>query len=230
LIHDKPAAQDELGSRIDARTQDDRPTVLTSRRLPTEIRGMRPLLASRTVPGLTIPLSIPCGETRLQLLRELCACHELDLNSSMIQWLDQRLDSRLPARMLEAAVKQIVLWSRMHEQNPTMEALEHAIQVVGSEEEVGIAEIASSVAKYFRLRQSDLRSSSRKQNLVRARSLAMFLGRRLTSKSMQQIGEYFGGRDHTTVLHAIRKVEGLLDREADLRRAADEIQESLCAT
>jgi chromosomal replication initiator protein len=230
LIVDKSAAQDELGSRIDARTQDDRPTVLTSRRLPMEIRGMRPLLASRAVPGLTIPLSIPCGETRLQLLRELCACHELELSSSMIQWLDQRLDSRLPARSMEAAVKQIVLWSRMHDRSPTTEALEHAIQVVGGAEETGIAEIASSVAKYFRLRQSDLRSSSRKQNFVRARSLAMFLGRRLTSKSMQQIGEYFGGRDHTTVLHAIRKVEGLLEHEADLRRAADEIQESLSAS
>ncbi len=115
----------------------------------------------------------------------------------------------------------------MHDSVPSIEAAEHAIEVVGKSEEISLAEITAAVAKYFRLRRTDLRSSSRKQNLVRARSLAMLLGRRLTSKSMHQIGDYFGGRDHTTVLHAIRKTESLLEQESELRRAADEIQEKL---
>lgn len=227
LIHDKPAAQDELALRIDGRTQRDQPTILTCRRLPSEVRGMRPLLASRAVPGLTIPLAIPAGEARLQLLRELSIHHSVELDDELLDWLHRHIDGRLPARSLEAAIKQISLWCRMHEAPPCKEAAEHAIEAVGKSEEITLAEITASVAKYFRLKRTDLRSSSRKQNLVRARSLAMYLGRRLTSKSMHQIGDYFGGRDHTTVLHAIRKTELLLEQETEVRRAADEIQEKL---
>lgn len=227
LIRHKPAAQDELALRIDSRTQADQPTIITSQRLPSEIRGLRPLLASRTVPGLTIPLAIPAGEARLQLLRELSVHHSVDLDEDLIELLHRRIDSRLSARSLDAAIKQISLWCRMHDSVPCVEAAEHAIEVVGKSEEISLAEITAAVAKYFRFRRTDLRSSSRKQNLVRARSLAMLLGRRLTSKSMHQIGDYFGGRDHTTVLHAIRKTESLLEQEGELRRAADEIQEKL---
>ena len=110
-----------------------------------------------------------------------------------------------------------------------MAAVQSAIEIVGKTEEVSLPTIAGAVAKYFRIKLSELRSSSRKQSLVRARSLAMLLARRLTSKSMHQIGEYFGGRDHTTVLHAIRKTESLLEADADLRRAADEVQQKLSA-
>jgi chromosomal replication initiator protein len=188
---------------------------------------MRPLLASRTIPGLTIPLAIPSGDARLQLLRELSIHHSVDLDDELIEMLHRRIDSRLSARSLESAIKQISLWCRMHDSPPSIEAVEHAIETVGKAEEISLAEITAAVAKYFRLRRTELRSSSRKQTLVRARSLAMFLGRRLTSKSMHQIGDYFGGRDHTTVLHAIRKTDSLLEQESELRRAADEIQEKL---
>ena len=113
---------------------------------------------------------------------------------------------------------------------PIAEAIQSAIAIVGRTEEVSIAAIAGAVAHYFRMKLSDLRSSSRKQKLVRARSLSMLLARRLTSKSMHHIGGYFGGRDHSTVLHAIRKTESLLVKDADLRRAADEVSENLSAT
>ena len=227
LIRDKAAAQDELALRLESRTQRGQPTILTSRRLPSEIRGIRPLLASRAVPGLTIPMAIPAGESRLQLLRELAIHRSVEMSEELLALLNRLIDLRLPARSLDAAIQQVALWCRMHEASPSIEAIEHAIKTVGSAEEVSLGEITAAVAKYFRLKRTELRSSSRKQRLVRARSLAMFLGRRLTSKSMHQIGDYFGGRDHTTVLHAIRKTEVLLEQETELRRAADEIQEKL---
>lgn len=229
LIRDKPAAQDELALRIDTRTQRNQPTILTSRRLPSEIRGIRPLLASRAMPGLTIPLAVPSGEARIQILRELAIHHQLELDEDLILLLHERLDARLPARSLESAIKQIALWGRMHDAAPSLQAAEYAIETVGESEEISLAQITSAVAKYYRLKRSELRSGSRKQTLVRARSLAMLLGRRLTSKSMHQIGDYFGGRDHTTVLHAVRKTESLLEQESELRRAYDEISEKLCS-
>jgi chromosomal replication initiator protein len=227
LIADKPAAQDELALRIESRSLRELATLVTCRRLPSEVRGMRPLLVSRVLPGLTVPIAIPVGEARLQLLHELALHLGLDIENHLLEVLHRDLDSQLPARSLEAALKQVALWSRMNESPPTMEAVESAIETIGKSEEVSLAEIARVVARYFRMRLSDLRSSSRKQNLVRARSLAMLLARRRTSRSMHQIGDYFGGRDHTTVLHAIRKTESLLEQDADLGRAADEISEKL---
>ena len=181
------------------------------------------------MPGLTVPIAIPDGQATLQLIRELSIHHSVDLTERFVQLLDRKIDQRLPARSLDAAIKQIALWCRMHEAPVCQAAVEHAIETFGTSEEISLPEITSIVAKYFRLRRTDLRSSSRKQSLVRARSLAMLFGRRLTSLSMHQIGDYFGGRDHTTVLHAIRKTESLLEQEGELKRAAEEIQEKLAA-
>jgi chromosomal replication initiator protein len=227
LISDKSAAQDELAQRIDGRVERGLATLVTCRRLPSEIRGMRPLLVSRVLPGLTVPIAMPAGPTRLQLLRELAIFLGLEIESDLLECLHVQLNPQLPTRSLEAAIKQISHRCRMNESPPTMEAVRSAIDIVGKTEEASLAAISGAVAKYFRIKLSDLRSSSRKQSLVRARSLAMLLGRRLTSKSMHQIGDYFGGRDHTTVLHAIRKTKSLLEQDADLRRAADEVQEKL---
>jgi chromosomal replication initiator protein len=113
----------------------------------------------------------------------------------------------------------------MNDAEPNEDAIAAAMLVVSQRQEISLAAISNTVAKYFRLKIADLKSSSRKQNLVRARSLSMFMARQMTSKSMHQIGEYFGGRDHTTVLHAIRKTEALLESDTDLQRAAEDVRE-----
>lgn len=230
LIADKPAAQEELAVRMEDRYSRNLPTIVTCRRLPSEVRGMRPLLVSRVLPGLTVPLSLPSGRTRIQLLSELAVHHQVDLSQQLLDELDSGLESTLPARALEAAIKQISLWCRMNDEpEASSEAIRAAIEVVGKSNDFSPAIIAGAVAKHFRMKLADLRSSSRKQHLVRARSLAMLLTRRMTSLSMHQIGEYFGGRDHTTVLHAIRKTESLLEEDPELRRSAEEVQEKLTA-
>ena len=245
LISDKPAAQDELASRVELRTQAGRPTVLTCRLLPSEIRGMRPMLVSRTLPGLTVPISAPGDETRRLLLRELAVVHagiqthsagpthsagqghSLEIGHDLLDLLAAGLPPDLSCRVLESAVKQIGLWCRMHESSPCVAAVQAALDSVGRGTDVSLSAITSAVARHFRLRSSELKSSSRRQAIVRARSLAMLLVRRHTTKSLHQIGDHFGGRDHTTVLHAIRKTESLLATDADLRRALDEVSEKL---
>lgn len=225
LIHDKPAAQEELAARIESRVLAGNATVVTCNRLPSEVRGIRPLLASRVLPGLTVPISTPSHQTRMVLLQEIAIHLGLEISVDLLSILNGRLDDRVPVRTLEAALKQISLWCRMHQSPPTIDAIESAIDTVGNAEETSLAMIAKAVSKYFRIRLADLRSSSRNHNLVRARSLGMLLSRRLTSKSMHQIGDYYGGRDHTTVLHAVRKTEALLQECAELRHAAEELTE-----
>ena len=133
------------------------------------------MLISRVLPGLTVPIANPVGESRLTLLRELALHVGLEIKFELLEDLDSGLESSLPARSLEAAVKQISLWCRMNDSPPTIEAIRSAVDILGKTEEVSIATITAAVAKYFRIKMSDLRSSSLKQSLVRARSLAMLL-------------------------------------------------------
>jgi len=193
----------------------------------SEIRGVRPILASRVLPGLTVPIANPSGPSRLVLLREIALHLGLEIAVDLLEILDDGLDPGLPVRSLQAGLKQVSLWCRMNDSPPNLEAVQSAIDIVGRTEEASLATITTAVAKYFGIKLSELRSSSRKQNLVRARSLAMFLARRITSKSLNQIGDYYGGRDHTTVLHAVRKTVSLLEENTELRRSADEITEKL---
>ena len=229
LIAGKSAVQEELAQRIETRYDAGKSTILTCKRNPSEVRGIRSRLASRAAPGLTIPIALPEAASRRQLLGELSLHAGLELDSSLIAVLDAGLEKSIPVRAMEAAIKQIQLWCRMNDAAPSIEAVQAAINGSRQNRDVSISTITNSVARYFRLRSSELRSSSRKQNLVRARSLAMWLARQLTDVSMHQIGEHFGGRDHTTVLHAVRKTAELVQSDQALRLAADELSEKLAA-
>lgn len=227
LIADKIAAQEELASRLAERLDAGRVTILTCRRLPTEIRGFRPLLASRMLPGLAISVAPPGDQTRRVLLRGLADEAGLSLDDCLLELLAAGLPGGLSAPRLAAAVQHLRLWCRNAEGPVTNEAIQAAINAASSQNEPTIPAIAGAVARRFKLRTSDLKGPTRRQQVVRARALAMFLGRKLTDRSLQQIGDYFGGRDHTTVLHACRKTESLLSENPELSRAADEVTETL---
>ena len=127
-INDKGPAQDELATRIDARMSLRRPTILTCRRLPSEIRRMRPMLVSRSLPGLTIPIQPPAGEARQLILREAAQHHDVPLDNEWLDLLDRGLSDRLSARSLESAIKKISLWTRMNDCPPNAKAIDSAIE------------------------------------------------------------------------------------------------------
>ncbi|MFU7557709.1 helix-turn-helix domain-containing protein [Roseiconus sp. JC912] len=229
LIAGKTAAQDELTIRIDQRISLGAPTILTSRRLPTETRSIRPQLASRSVIGLTIPIAYPQGSSRTSILREYALLRGVEISDEQIGLLDAGLRPDIAARNLDGAIKQIDLHCRMSQAAVDVAALQSAINAAGAQNDVDLGKITRTVAKIWGHRTRDLRSGSRKQSVVRARSLAMLLARRMTPCSLDKIGEYFGGRDHSTVLHAIRKTETLLESDTDLSRIMHEAKEKLAA-
>ena len=228
-ISGKTAAQDELSIRIDKRIAAGKPTILTSKRLPSETRAIRPQLASRCVIGLTIPISYPGPESRLTILRELALLRGVELSDDLIGLLSAGLRSDVSVLSLDAAIKQIDLYCRMNQSVVDIAAVQSAINAAGHREDIDLGKITRTVGKIWGHRTKDLRSGSRKQSVVRARSLAMLLARRFTPNSLDKIGEYFGGRDHSTVLHAIRKTESLLELDADLSRMMQEALEKLSA-
>ncbi len=225
LIADKSPAQEELAARLEARDAAGRITIVTCRRLPSEIRGLRPPLVSRTLPGLTVELRPPDGEARKAILRELMLAHLPDAEPDTWALIDSGLPGNVSVRELEAGVKQVAMWCRMHASPVCADALQSASAKTGKQESISIKSITSAVARTLGVKSSEMRSGSRRQHIVRARSLAMWLSRKLTDSSLSNIGDAFGGRDHSTVLHAIRKMESTFDEDADLRRAADQILE-----
>ena len=218
LMVDKPAAQEELAARLDMRSTTGLVTLLTSRRLPSDIEAIRSRLASRAMSGLCVSLSNPKRDARKLILAELALRHDLDLNETLIETLNERLADDLPVRALESATKQISLWCRMNQTVVDQEAIAAAVESTGQSSEIELSKITQTIARMMGLKTGDLRSLSRKQSIVRARSLAMYIARKSTRKSLQQIGEYYGGRDHSTVLHSIRKIETALASDADLHQ------------
>jgi chromosomal replication initiator protein len=226
-IAGKLAAQDELAIRIDKRAAAGVATILTSRRLPSEVRGVRPQLASRAVTGLTIALQYPDADSRAVILRELALGQGLEFSDELLGLLNAGLNPALSVPALQAAIRQVDLYCRMNQCGVGVPAIQSAINAAGQRHEVDLGKITRTVAKIWGHRTKDLRSGSRKQSVVRARSLAMLLARRLTSHSLDKIGQHFGGRDHSTVLHAIRKTESLLAEDDDLHRMWREASEKL---
>lgn len=236
LIVDKPAAQDELASRISQRIEHSRLTIMTCRRIPTEIRGLRPLLASRMLPGLLLPVAFPAQETRRAILRSIAMRLEANLDEETLAILENALPTGISVPRLSAAIEQLRLHKKLANDSDlttesasttTNQAIQAAIESSSREPNLSLNEIASAVAKKFKLKSADFRGPTRRQQVVRARSLAMYLARKLTDLSLQQIGLYFGGRDHTTVMHACRTTETILADSPELARTADEIVESL---
>lgn len=230
LMVGKTASQDELAGRIESRSKACRPTILTSRRLPTQVAGLRPLLVSRMLPGLTVPIRQPGAEARYQLLAEFARRCQLELGDDGLELLCGGLEADLSARHLEAAVAHVDLYCRMNACQPNVHAVRSAILSMSPTSDLSTDRVAKLISRRYKLKLSDLKSGTRRQEVVRARSLAMYLTRQLTGSSYHQIGKYFGGRDHTTVLHAVRKTESMLQSDSDLRVTADEIKEQLKAT
>ncbi|QDT08072.1 helix-turn-helix domain-containing protein [Planctomycetes bacterium K23_9] len=227
LMADKAPAQEELAARIEMRTDAQRPTLITCRRLPPEIRSFRPRLVSRTLHGLTLPIRLPSGEARRLILRELAMMNDVNLDEALFDALDAGLEDDLSVRALDGAMKQVSLWCRMNDSAVDLAAINNAIGATKRSDDVSLGKICRVVARRSGLKTADLRSSSRKQSVVRARSLAMLIARRQTGNSLDQIGKYFGGRDHSTVLHAIRKSESMLDSDTDLHQTHNDVTEKL---
>jgi len=229
LMVDKAAAQDELAARLESRSASSLPTILTCRRLPTQVPGLRPLLVSRMLPGLTVPIRLPGREAVRMIVTVLAQRRDLLLREEDVELLCGGLPSEIPARQIESIVRHLELWCRMKASRPNMIAIREAIASLVPTTEISTDKVAKIVARRYKLKLSELKSGTRRQEVVRARSLAMFLSRQLTGSSYDKIGKYFGGRDHTTVLHACRKTESLIESDNELRVAANEVSDQLQA-
>jgi chromosomal replication initiator protein len=217
------AAQQELCRLLDAMDETGALVVVTCRSLPGQMAGLLPSLVSRLSAGLATPLALPGAAARRAIVGALVAARRLPMSQEAAQLLADglatsavalakalaELESSAPDRQIGMATVQAFLRQASSDQRPTVRS------------------IAVQTAKYFRLTLADLKSPARRQALVLARGVAFVLIRELTDKSLEQIGAYFGGRDHTTVLHACRRTEKLAKRDATIQQAMTDLKRRL---
>ena len=217
----KPAAQIELQHTIDALLMDGRQVVVTAPVTPYKIPQLLPSLVSRLAAGLIVGIMMPGPAARLAILRDVIRARDLLIEDEATRLLADRMAVTVPE-----------LSGALYDLNAKLGSTETIRRAAvlsyfegrPSRRQATLREIATQTARHFALSVADLRSSSRRQKVVRARAVAMYVARQVTDKSLCAVGQYFGGRDHTTVLHGCRTTEQLLAHDAELRQAVHELR------
>jgi chromosomal replication initiator protein len=199
-----------------------RQIAIASDRPPHELSGLEERLVSRFRWGLCVDVQPPDLETRIAILQLKAERERLTIPYDVIEFVASKFDQSV--RELEGALVRVVAWSELTAQRIDRELAERALQdlIPQTEHEIPPQLIMEQTADYFSLSTGDLVSKSRSRPLTQARHIAMYLMRECTGLSLMKIGEIFGGRDHTTVLHGIKKVEDeMRERDATFRQVQD---------
>ena len=185
--------------------------VFTCDRYPREIDGLEERLKSRFVWGLTVEVEPPELETRVAILMKKAEAERMHLDPAVAFFIAERIRSNV--RELEGALRRVIANARFTGSMITIEQVKRALRDLFAiqDRQISVDNIQRTVAEYYKIKNSDILSKRRNRNIARPRQMAMFLAKQLTSHSLPEIGEAFGGRDHTTVLHACRRIKQLME-------------------
>jgi chromosomal replication initiator protein len=209
----KERSQEEFFHTFNALLEGQRQIVLTCDRYPKEVNGLEERLKSRFGWGLTVAIDPPELETSVAILMSKASADGVDLPAEVAFFIAKRIRSNV--RELEGALHRVVANSRFTGRAIDIAFAKEALRDLLALQErlVSIENIQKTVADYYKLRVSDLLSKRRSRSIARPRQIAMALAKELTNHSLPEIGDAFGGRDHTTVLHGCRRVVFLRDTE-----------------
>lgn len=202
----KSRTQEEFFYAFEALIAARKQIIMTSDTYPKEISGMDDRLTSRFDSGLTVAIEPPELEMRVAILIKKASQEGIRLSDDVAFFVAKHLRSNV--RELEGALRKILAFSRFHGRDITIELTKEALKDLLNVQnrQISVENIQKTVADFFRIKVADMYSKRRPANIARPRQIAMYLTKELTQKSLPEIGELFGGRDHTTVLHAVRKI------------------------
>lgn len=213
----KERSQEEFFHTFNALLEGGQQVILTSDRYPKEIEGLEERLKSRFGWGLTVAVEPPELETRVAILMKKADQAKVDLPHDAAFFIAQRIRSNV--RELEGALKRVIAHAHFMGRDITIELIRESLKdlLALQDKLVSVDNIQRTVAEYYKIKISDLLSKRRSRSVARPRQVAMALSKELTNHSLPEIGDAFGGRDHTTVLHACRKIAQLRESDADIR-------------
>ena len=209
--------QEEFFHVFNRLQEDGSQIVLTCDRYPKEIDGLEERLESRFVWGMTAPVEPPELETRVAILMKKAELEGVVLPSDTAFFLGERIRSNV--RELEGALKRVIANAKFTGREINIEQARDALRdlIAIQDRQVSLENIQKTVADYYKVRVGELNSKRRTRSIARPRQLAMAISKAITTHSLPEIGDSFGGRDHTTVLHACRKIEELRECNSDIR-------------
>lgn len=214
----KSRTQEEFFYAFEALIAAKRQLIITSDTYPTELGGIDQRLISRFGSGLTVAIEPPELEMRVAILLRKAETEQLDLHEDVAFFIARQLRSNV--RELEGALRKIVAYCQFHQTTPSLEHVKEALRDLLSIQKTSLSveNIQKIVSDFYKIKVAEMYSKRRPASIALPRQIAMYLAKELTQKSLPEIGDLFGGRDHTTVLHAIRKIQTLRQQNAELNR------------
>ncbi len=224
----KERIQEEFFHTFNALHEENKQIVISSDRPPREIPTLEDRLRSRFEWGLITDIHPPDLETRIAILRKKVKAENLDIPDDVLLYIANQIDSNI--RELEGALLRVVAYSAAHQRDIDLPLAVEALRDIVSPakpRKITIADIQKVVGAHFGLRVEDLIGKKRTKNVAYPRQIAMYLARELTDSSLPKIGSEFGGRDHTTVIHAHEKISRELQTNPDLQALIQQLTERL---
>ncbi|WP_096673835.1 chromosomal replication initiator protein DnaA [Polynucleobacter meluiroseus] len=202
----KSRTQEEFFYAFEALLSNKAQVIITSDTYPKEMAGIDDRLISRFDSGLTVAIEPPELEMRVAILMKKALSEGIPMSEDVAFFVAKHLRSNV--RELEGALRKILAYVRFHDREVTIEVARVALKDLLSiqNRQISVENIQKAVADFYSIKVADMYSKRRPANIARPRQIAMFMAKELTQKSLPEIGELFGGRDHTTVLHAVRKI------------------------
>lgn len=212
----KLRSQEEFFHVFNALLERGHQMILTSDKYPREIDGLEERLQSRFVYGLTVEVEAPDLETRVAILMKKAEAEQIELDQGVAFFIAERIRSNV--RELEGALRRVIANARFTGSRISVDQVKRALRDLFAiqDRQISIDNIQRTVAEYFNIKMADMLSKRRNRSIARPRQMAMALAKELTNHSLPEVGDAFGGRDHTTVLHACRKIEELRATTADV--------------
>jgi chromosomal replication initiator protein len=228
FISGKESTQEEFFHTFNALYESGKQIVLTSDRPPKEIKTLEDRLRTRFEMGLIADVQPPEYETRVAIVRRKAELLGIDLPDDVVNYIANRLKTNI--RQLEGTVKKIKAYKLLANISPSVAIAQSAIRDILNDSQpvsVTVDHIINEVARYYEVSPQDIRSNRRTQNVSLARQVAMYVVREITQMSMEAIGEEFGGRDHSTVVYALKQVKQMMDESAHMKNTVDDLIKNL---
>ncbi|WP_423195260.1 Chromosomal replication initiator protein DnaA [Cupriavidus sp. H19C3] len=223
----KNRTQEEFFYAFEALIANRAQVIITSDTYPKEITGIDDRLISRFDSGLTVAIEPPELEMRVAILMKKAAAENVSVPEEVAFFVAKHLRSNV--RELEGALRKILAFSNFHGKDITIEVTREALKdlLTVQNRQISVENIQKTCADFYNIKVADMYSKKRPANIARPRQIAMYLAKELTQKSLPEIGELFGGRDHTTVLHAVRKIADERGKDAQLNHELHVLEQTL---
>ena len=223
----KSRTQEEFFYAFEALVAGRKQIIITSDTYPKELKDIEDRLVSRFASGLTVAIEPPELEMRVAILLKKAELEGSELQEDVAFFIAKNLRSNV--RELEGALRKVLAFASFHARPVTVELAREALKdlLQASTGQITVELIQRAVAEYYKIKVSDMYSKRRPTSIAAPRQVAMYLAKELTQKSLPEIGELFGGRDHTTVLHAVRKIADARGKDMELNHALHVLEQTL---